>query len=404
MKAHPIRSGTLLAVALLVSMMASLLAQELNPVVPSNPPSRVQEKPGLFVKLFRKAEPVDNDEDDDADDDDGARRRHAPAPRSSSPAEGTAIITILPAGRISPTAPQPSDTIVRRFSVPESSRLGVPPDPQLPPASAQSPPHRSPAKPPVARKIRSSREAAEAPARAPSNPKPPAASREDALFGAPTSSPDSRDVYPPREKETSRVVVAPSVQSELSALTQTPQISPRLTPPPSLTIPAARGTVPSRIVVEPAPRQDTWAARQSPPSKRPRSGDPLRGTPVLNPPLRVDQAPITSEPPAPFLPPSGSPPAPSPPTSPPHTPPAADTASVALPPPLDSPTPPAELQQGAPRSDVPFGMPVPGRPGIVYPPGVKHTPENMIDVTDIPPGTKVRDPYTKTVFRVPSKP
>jgi hypothetical protein len=49
----------------------------------------------------------------------------------------------------------------------------------------------------------------------------------------------------------------------------------------------------------------------------------------------------------------------------------------------------------------PLGKPVPGRSGMVYPPGVKETTENMLDVRDIPPGTKVRDPVTKTVFLVP---
>lgn len=49
----------------------------------------------------------------------------------------------------------------------------------------------------------------------------------------------------------------------------------------------------------------------------------------------------------------------------------------------------------------PFGKPVPGRSGMVYPPGVKETTENMLDVRDIPPGTKVRDPVTKTIFLVP---
>lgn len=48
-----------------------------------------------------------------------------------------------------------------------------------------------------------------------------------------------------------------------------------------------------------------------------------------------------------------------------------------------------------------YGKPVPGRPGLVYPPGAKEIPENMIDVRDIMPGTKVRDPDTKIVFRVP---
>lgn len=48
-----------------------------------------------------------------------------------------------------------------------------------------------------------------------------------------------------------------------------------------------------------------------------------------------------------------------------------------------------------------YGKPVPGRPGMVHPPGVKAAPENMVDVRDISPGTKVRDPGTGIVFLVP---
>jgi len=48
-----------------------------------------------------------------------------------------------------------------------------------------------------------------------------------------------------------------------------------------------------------------------------------------------------------------------------------------------------------------FGRPVPGRPGLVYPPGSKPTPENRIDVSGISPGTKVRDPSTGQIFLVP---
>lgn len=48
-----------------------------------------------------------------------------------------------------------------------------------------------------------------------------------------------------------------------------------------------------------------------------------------------------------------------------------------------------------------FGRSVPGRPGLVYPPGVKAVPENRVDVRGIPPGTKVRDPSTGQIFLVP---
>lgn len=48
-----------------------------------------------------------------------------------------------------------------------------------------------------------------------------------------------------------------------------------------------------------------------------------------------------------------------------------------------------------------FGLPVPGSPGLVYPPGAEKSPENRVDVRGIPPGTKVRDPATGNIFLVP---
>lgn len=65
---------------------------------------------------------------------------------------------------------------------------------------------------------------------------------------------------------------------------------------------------------------------------------------------------------------------------------AAEASSLATPPVPKGPT---------------FGLPVPGSPGLVYPPGAKKTPENRVDVRGIPPGTKVRDPATGNIFLVP---
>lgn len=45
--------------------------------------------------------------------------------------------------------------------------------------------------------------------------------------------------------------------------------------------------------------------------------------------------------------------------------------------------------------------PVPGSPGLVYPPGAEHTPINMIDVRGLAPGQKVKDPRTGQIFIVP---
>ena len=48
-----------------------------------------------------------------------------------------------------------------------------------------------------------------------------------------------------------------------------------------------------------------------------------------------------------------------------------------------------------------YGTPVAGRKGFVYPPGVDTKPENMVDVRDVQPGQKVRDPRTGKIFLVP---
>jgi hypothetical protein len=71
------------------------------------------------------------------------------------------------------------------------------------------------------------------------------------------------------------------------------------------------------------------------------------------------------------------------------------------------PTPPAETQPAnaaAPvqeEATIPFARPVPGRRGMVYPPGVEEIQANMIDVSDMTPGQLARDPRTGKKFRVP---
>jgi hypothetical protein len=66
--------------------------------------------------------------------------------------------------------------------------------------------------------------------------------------------------------------------------------------------------------------------------------------------------------------------------------------------------PSAEVAEASPLAAAPvpkgptFGLPVPGSPGLVYPPGAEKIPENRVDVRGIPPGTKVRDPATGHIF------
>jgi hypothetical protein len=49
--------------------------------------------------------------------------------------------------------------------------------------------------------------------------------------------------------------------------------------------------------------------------------------------------------------------------------------------------------------DLPFGIPVPGKPGFVTSP---FAPDNgYVDVTGFPPRTAVEDPYTGKIFLTP---
>ena len=51
-----------------------------------------------------------------------------------------------------------------------------------------------------------------------------------------------------------------------------------------------------------------------------------------------------------------------------------------------------------PRQDLPFGELVPGKPGFVYSP---YSTKELVDVSGIPTGTKVKCPYSSKTFRVP---
>ncbi len=51
------------------------------------------------------------------------------------------------------------------------------------------------------------------------------------------------------------------------------------------------------------------------------------------------------------------------------------------------------------NSDLPYGKPVPGKPGYVFSPYDKNG--GYVDVTGFSPGQKVKDPYTGKIFLVP---
>ena len=87
-------------------------------------------------------------------------------------------------------------------------------------------------------------------------------------------------------------------------------------------------------------------------------------------------------------------------------------AAEAQPSPVEEPSKPLKEEKPAPtvlpasvappakaKGDMPYGIPVPGRKGMVISP---YLPEgNYIDVSAFLPGAAVRDPYTGKIFRVP---
>ncbi len=64
---------------------------------------------------------------------------------------------------------------------------------------------------------------------------------------------------------------------------------------------------------------------------------------------------------------------------------------------------PAPVAPVAPPVDenLPFGTPVAGRPGMVVSPYTDPSKKQLVDVTGLPAGEKVKDPYSGKLFRVP---
>ncbi len=51
------------------------------------------------------------------------------------------------------------------------------------------------------------------------------------------------------------------------------------------------------------------------------------------------------------------------------------------------------------KTELPYGTPVPGKPGLVTSPFAPDS--GYVDVTGFPPGTAVEDPYTGKIFLTP---
>lgn len=143
---------------------------------------------------------------------------------------------------------------------------------------------------------------------------------------------------------------------------------PFLVPQGAQSTQAVASTTPS------APQPQAQPTLPKPQPEQPKPQAPVTPPPTVPTKVAANTAPAPTPPPAPQVKPTPAPTAPAP-----STPPPAPKPAVA--------------------NELPFGSPIPGRPGFVNSPyAAKH---QLVDVTGLPTGMEVKCPYTGKLFRVP---